>query len=84
MNNISKFINPIKHDELEYIILGGKKDGERGVCNKNIDSIYADCRYNKKQIGCGGYMATFFVSSHLGDISPGECLSMLCSGYRKV
>lgn len=27
----TKFMSPIKSNEIEYVIIGGKRDGERGV-----------------------------------------------------
>ncbi|WGG56851.1 hypothetical protein QCD67_06420 [Enterobacter roggenkampii] len=81
--DLSKFITPVKSDEVEYVIIGGKRDGERGVIDKKVHTINRDGNYHKKQITCSGYTATFFVSSEMGDATPGEVLSLLCHGYRK-
>lgn len=57
--DLSKFITPVKSDEVEYIIIGGKRDGERGVMDKKVHTINGSGIYHKKQISCGGYVATF-------------------------
>ncbi|AZJ03783.1 hypothetical protein ACKLK7_11270 [Klebsiella quasipneumoniae subsp. similipneumoniae] len=79
----TKFMSPIKSNEIEYVIIGGKRDGERGVIDKKVHTLNGDGIYHKKQITCGGYSAVFFVSSDLGDATPGEVMSVLCHGYRK-
>lgn len=81
--DLSRFISPVKTDEVEYVIIGGRRDGERGVMDKKIDTINGQGIYHKKIITCGGYVATFFVSSDMGDATPGEVMSVLCHGYRK-
>lgn len=81
--DLSKFITPVKSDEVEYIIIGGKRDGERGVIYKTVHTLNGDGIYHKKQLTCGGFTAVFFVSSDLGDATPGEVMSVLCHGYRK-
>ncbi|EML7084026.1 hypothetical protein FML35_19035 [Klebsiella oxytoca] len=81
--DLSKIITPVKSNGIEYLIIGGKRDGERGRIDKSIHTINGYGLYHKKQITCGGYTATFFVSSDLGDATPGEVMSALCHGYRK-
>ncbi|EKS1202972.1 hypothetical protein [Enterobacter sp. ku-bf2] len=81
--DLSRFIAPVKTDEVEYVIIGGRRDGERGIMDKKVHTINGDGIYHKKQITCGGYTATFFVSSDMGDATPGEVMSVLCHGYRK-
>lgn len=81
--DLSKLFSPMKSDEIEYVIIGGKRDGERGVISKKVHTIDMNGIYHKKQITCGGYTATFFVSSDMGDATPGEVVSLLCHGYRK-
>ncbi|MFT1617924.1 hypothetical protein [Enterobacter kobei] len=50
--DLSKFITPVKSDEVEYVIIGGKRDGERGVIDKKVHTINRDGNYHKKQITC--------------------------------
>ena len=79
----TKFMSPIKSNEIEYVISGGKRDGERGVIDKTVHTLNGDGIYHKKQLTCGGYTAVFFVSSYMGDTTPGEVMSFLYHGYRK-
>lgn len=80
---VERIPKPEYPNKIDYLILGGAKDGERGQIEKDVEVIQGDGTYLKKQLTALGFTATFFVTDTLHDPSPSEILALLCQGYRR-